>query len=150
MSGKPERADILPVGRYWHDFIGREREAIAVAWFEAQGKMKRVRVLATEGANDENGVWRLFEVLQPMPWPQIELGSPTHAGPEIRFREDTVSKPPPEKDPTDQLGDAIDEVAKGAPQKLVIAVAVGVGVLVLVNLWTATRGPTILTAARGR
>jgi hypothetical protein len=97
-----QRGDLLPPGRYWQDFFGPKID-IATAWLAAQSAAKRVKVVATEGTNDAQGTWILFEVSEQMPWPELELGSPTVAVPSVRTRQDTVQRPPPEPDLADQL-----------------------------------------------
>jgi hypothetical protein len=96
-----QRGDTLPPGRYWQDFFGPKVD-VATAWLLAQSQAGRARVDATEGSGDA-GTWMLFTVSKPMPWPELELGAPTIAGPEVKSRADTAQRPPPEPGIIDQL-----------------------------------------------
>lgn len=120
-----ERRNPLPEGRYWQDFFGPKIEA-ATKYFQQHAGSSFVE--STEGSDDEAGTWILFKVLEPIPWPAVEFGFPTVAGPEIHHRGDTVQRPPREKDPLDQVDDAIKD-AGGSAAVAVKTVALGVGVI---------------------
>lgn len=97
-----EKADPLPVGRYWIDLFGPPVGKVALdgrAFFETWREKfsDRVRVRVSESFDsDPPRDFRIFEVIDPAPWGDImasKLGFPTVAPPDIQTSDDTVQKP---------------------------------------------------------
>jgi hypothetical protein len=108
-----ERANPLPVGKYWVDVFA-PKEAAFQDWL---ARNKGNVVVTTTESFDAIGdyparVWRLFEVRKtPVMWEGP--GLPNVATPDIKSSADTGQRPPPEKDPLDQI-DALEAAKKAA------------------------------------
>lgn len=102
-TGKLEKADPLPKGRYWID-VFEYKQTYWDKWVISAGL--GVNVLNTEsfeGDADYGGQtrnWYLFEIIFPVVWGIApHLGWPTVAGKDILSSDDTVQKPLPEDVP---------------------------------------------------
>lgn len=118
----------LKPGRYWIDVIGPGQAKLWDAWLKTARKGRKVRLRTVEGSPEQpRGAWYLFDVTGKLPVQYTGPGRPTPAGPNVRTRDDTASKPSPEKgwlfqdDPL-HTGDF------------------GRGVAVLLLLWWMTKG----------
>jgi hypothetical protein len=134
-----ERRSPLPVGLYWIDVIGENRAAFQ-AWRSVQAA--EVKVRASEQFDDGPGRdWIKFEVLKPAAWDAKRFGFPNTIAPGevVTSSADTVQRPDPEKDPLDKLDDALSS-GGGLTARLVEIVAVGGVALVLLNVWSRSRG----------
>jgi len=129
-TGALERRNPLPPGRYWVDVFQSKATAFN-AWLARQ--KDSVRVETTEsypGDLDrayESRDWVLFRVLAPVPWEGP--GLPTVADAGVRTSDDTVQKPPPEKNPLDDLPKLPSPGAMGA-----MAALVGLGIFAVVMM----------------
>ena len=141
-----ERRNPVPAGRYWVDVFdqvsthpatkGQNTQTAFRDWLRrnsATVKSESTQSFDTTPARD----FYIFRVSAPTKWEGP--GFPEIATPAVQSSADTVQRPDPEKDPLDQLGDALGG-AGSAASALLFAVAAGVGVLVLVNVWAASRG----------
>ena len=128
--GAMERANPLPVGKYWVD-VFTPQEAAFQDWLRRN--KANVIVTTTESYDPIDGspgrAWRLFEVNSPVMWEGP--GFPTIAGPGVNSSTDTADRPAPEKDPFDKLDfDKLgDEIAKTG--KTIMWVGVGLAVVVV-------------------
>lgn len=134
-----ERRNPLPRGVYWLDVFGDNRHEFS-AWrtiFAKQLKVHSTESFDSKPARD----WVKFEVLAPIEWDAKTFGYPTiiPPGANVNASADTVQRPPPEKDPLDELGDALGS-AGSATTKLVGAALMLGGALVVINMWAASRG----------
>ncbi|HEX2599582.1 MAG TPA: hypothetical protein VHL05_12445 [Terriglobales bacterium] len=93
---KVQRGSPLPPGRYWQDFFG-DKVKVADDWFTTQAGMGNGKVLEREQHPQDDGVWILWEVPAGghMPWPEVDLGAPTIATPDIQHQTDTTGGPEP-------------------------------------------------------
>ena len=141
-----ERRNPVPAGRYWVDVFdqtsthpatkGQNTQTAFRDWLRrnaATVKIDSTQSFDTKPARD----FYIFRVTAPTLWEGP--GFPEVAPAAVQSSADTVQRPDPEKDPLDQLGDALDDVG-GATSSLILAVAVGAGALLLVNVWAASRG----------
>jgi hypothetical protein len=127
--GAMERANPLPIGRYWVD-VFTPQEAAFQDWLKRnKGNVAVTTTESFEPIDDYPGrVWRVFEVNAPVPWEGP--GFPTIAGADIKSSDDTVQRPPKEKEPLDKLSDYGADVGKTAKTILWVvggAVAIVVG-----------------------
>lgn len=129
--GKLERSNPIPPGIYWVDVFEPSHQAF-IEWKTANKTTVIIRSTVHHEA-DSGGPsrdWVLFEVKADTPrWPlSAKLGFPEIAekGKETK-EEDTVQKPPPEKDPIDTIGEAVSDIA--APAKTGVLVLLGVVVV---------------------
>ena len=141
-----ERRNPVPPGRYWVDVFdqvsthpathGQNTQTAFRDWLRrnaATVQSESTQSFDTEPPRD----FYIFRVLAPTLWEGP--GFPEVAPASVQSSADTAQRPDPEKDPLDQLGDALGSAGSQA-SALVFAVAVGAGALVLVNVWAATRG----------
>lgn len=102
-----ERSPVLPVGFYWLDLIGQQKRDRFLAW--RSGNAALVKLRSSREHVDQGRTWVLFEVTIPAPFPGAELGFPTRAPLGASTTEDdTVERPDPTKDASDQLADAVN------------------------------------------
>lgn len=128
----------MPPGTYWLDLFGDDRTKFA-EWRKAHAAA--VRVVTSESFDTSPPRdWVKFVVSSPVPWDAKEFGFPTiiPAGSKVESSADTVQRPDPEKDPLDQLGDALS--FGGIPGQFVTGAVVLGGLLVFANILTARRG----------
>lgn len=106
LVGAMERANPLPIGRYWVDVFEKDWAAFH-GWLAAQ--RSGVKVSSTESfeAIDGNPAreWYLFDVVSPVRWEGP--GFPTVATKAIKSSADTADRPPPPKNPLEGLGSAL-------------------------------------------
>lgn len=102
-----ERRNPLPIGWYWVDVPNDKDEAFG-QWIEHNGiTVKETKEHRDEGLlidSDVKAISYLFYVPKETPWEGP--GFPTIASQETKL-DDTVQRPDPEPDFTDQLADAI-------------------------------------------
>lgn len=130
--GAIERANPLPVGKYWVDVFDPQ-EAAFQAWLRKNKASVVVRSTETfEPSGDYPGrAWRLFEVSSPVTWEGP--GFPTIAGPSVKTSADTADRPPPEPDVIDKIegwGKDASTATKTAFVVTGVAVVVVAGVLI--------------------
>lgn len=104
------------------------------AFVEGAWTLSPVLAAAANLAPDtgQERLWALFEVLKPTPWDSKQFGFPTIAPKGTATQEeDTVQKPPPEKDPLDQVDDALKGV--GSAVKVAAGVAAALGLVWVVR-----------------
>lgn len=102
-----ERRNPLPVGRYWVDVIGDD----AIRKFDGWLVQHSFTVHVEKTQHDDGSIlmgrppsnWVLFSVESPTKWEGP--GLPTVASPDVRSKDDTVQKPPPEPDPLSSFSD---------------------------------------------
>lgn len=140
---QPEKREPLPVGLYWIDVFGTGKIQLFQAWLSIHADTVKVRtteVYDNSGTaspwgdifdiplidNPPNGVWTLFEVLQPTTWALApSLGWPQTADNSIKSSGDTIQSPPPPKS-------VFDEIAEGGwPTWLPWAIGGGLAIVVL-------------------
>jgi hypothetical protein len=129
-----ERRNPLPAGRYWID-ISKEPVPLGTWQGFLAASSGFVHVDSTE--DDPAYSWFLFTTTKPLVWPE-GIGSPNIADQSVTSRSDTVDRPDPEPDFTDQIptpGQLIAGVSGTA--KLVVWVLVGA---VVVKLLSGRRG----------
>jgi hypothetical protein len=134
--GAMQRANPLPIGKYWVDVFTPQEGAFR-DWL--QRNKANVVVTTTETFDPidsyEGRVWRLFEVRAPVTWEGP--GFPTIATPDIKSSDDTVQRPPKEKDPLDQITppdpNAIAKTIGNAVKAVVIVGVVVVGGVLIVH-----------------
>lgn len=107
-----ERANPLPIGRYWVDVFEPDRAAF-LNWIDANaGKLNiLVKQYYMQNAGGPARNWFLFDVLQPVDWEGP--GFPTIATEEVHTSEDTAQKPPPPPSLTEEL-DAMAQTSSNA------------------------------------
>lgn len=124
-----ERRNPLPAGKYWQDVFDPN-----TAKFTAWTTLNRGKVRVTSSEHFEANAggpardFVVFEVLEPVSWPQKELGFPTINATNVQSSEDTVDRPPPEKDFLDTINPAGDFAAAKLLLTFGLLTAVGVGV----------------------
>lgn len=144
-AGRLEKANPLPVGRYWIDVFDAKK-SVWDAWLATAniatdpttytGPSDRVQVKKIEyyESFEDNGqtypgrYWILFKVVEPTPWGVLmaeQLGWPNTAPGSIQTSDDTVQKPDPNDARTDWLPDV------GPLGKITIA---GTGILAVAVL----------------
>lgn len=99
------RQNPIPVGRYWIDVFAKDMSRFQT-WLGQN--VSTVRTETTQHFDtDPPRDWFLLNVTAPTPalgWDFL-----TVAGPGVQTSDDTVQKPPPEKEP--EITDVIDKVA---------------------------------------
>jgi hypothetical protein len=141
-----ERRNPVPIGRYWVDVFdqvsthpatkGQNTQTAFRDWLRRNAstvKSESTQSFDSKPARD----FYIFRVTAPTPWEGP--GFPEVAPAAVQSSADTAQRPDPEKDPLDQLGDALGS-ASSTWSGLVLAVGVGAAALVLVNVWAASRG----------
>ena len=132
-----ERRNPLPPGRYWQDIFAPNFDAFH-AWLVANKESVHVEVAQSFSGkepemNIPNAIDRefyIFTVSDPVTWDQTHWGFPTLAGKNVTTSDDTVQRPPKEKDILDQVSDALPSPAGviGTIEGLLIA---GVAIAIL-------------------
>jgi hypothetical protein len=118
-----ERANPLPVGRYWVDVPTSSKESFE-EWLQArQGGSVIVRSIEPGAEVD----WFLFDVLEPVQWDGP--GYPTIASGQVYSKNDTVDRPEQEPDIIDQVADKVAAHAGEVGSALGKAVVYGVGLV---------------------
>lgn len=108
------RTNPLPVGRYWLDVFGDNRDKMA-SWVTSGGSS--VQVQDTESFDENSGGpardFYIFKVLAPLAWDAVTFGYPTVADSSVNSSDDTVQKPAVEstQDILQAAGDTVTKIA---------------------------------------
>lgn len=105
-TGRLERANPLPPGRYWIDVFGDDIPKFD-QWLDGNRALGLVAVESSEHFQaqmwyppfqDERPArnWILFKVLGHVPWNGVEFGYPTIADAGVQYSSDTADRPEPE------------------------------------------------------
>lgn len=121
------RQNPLPVGRYWIDVFGDNRDKM-FAWANANSAAIKTEDTESFDATSDFPArdFYIFSVLAPVPWDGVTFGYPTVADSSVKSSDDTVQKPAVEST-SEILQGAADTVTKIAFWS---AIVIG-GVLVL-------------------
>jgi len=128
-----ETRNPLPAGRYWID-VSKEPVPFGTWQGFLAAFPEHVHVDATE--EDESFAFSIFTTTKPLVWPE-GIGYPSIAGPGIKSRSDTVQRPNPELDVTDQIP-TVKELVSGIGDTVKM-VAVVVGIIVAVKVLSSGR-----------
>lgn len=144
-TGKLQRQNPLPPGKYWQDIFEKQSEAWNNWVVEAQKsgsveilKVERFKadplhdgswlpeVLQPDNAGTISArMWVLFKVIKPVDWPATKLGFPTFADDAVTSS-DTATNPPGPS-PVEEIGQAVQSAVDSIKPVLWIA---GIGLLV--------------------
>jgi len=136
--GDVERANPLPIGKYWVDVFDKDAPSFQ-GWLDSNKNAIHVDATQTFPAvthwfePDEPGrTWYLFSVKNPVQWEGP--GLPTIATKEVQVSGDTVQRPAAPEDPLDQIQPPnftdISKTLSRVPIYLAIGVAVVGGALI--------------------
>lgn len=119
------RENPLPPGVYWQDIFNKDTAAFD-AWLDTN--KQTIKVVSVEPSADGEYTWILFRVLEPTQWQGPGLPTIAERGEETK-KEDTVQRPPPEKDPLDTIGDVVGGKGVAIYAGIGLALAgIGIGV----------------------
>lgn len=138
-----ERRNPLPIGRYWIDIFDSGNAAWQ-GWLASNASTVRVESTQDFDASGTSVLnttaparrFIIFVTTAPTPWPpNMGIGLPTIADSDVNQSDDTVVKPPPEKDPLDKLSDWGSDLGKTIGTTIAIAAAavVAIGAFTLVG-----------------
>lgn len=129
-------ARILPKGRYWITINHDDQQGTWLGWLDALKDDIHVENTSSREAEGYAPAWDfyIFTTDKDLIW--LRDDAPSIAGPDIKSVQDTVQRPDPEPDITDQISDAAKKAGKGVADALntfvvVGAAAVGLAVFVL-------------------
>jgi hypothetical protein len=129
-----ETRNPLPAGRYWID-VSKEPVPFGTWQGFLSAFPESIHVDNTE--EDDEFAFSIFTTTKSLVWPE-GIGYPTIAGSSIKSRADTVQRPDPEPDLTDQLP-TVKQLVSGVGDTVKL-VAVVVGIIVAVKLLSSGRG----------
>ena len=100
----------IPKGRYWADVLESNRVAFD-GWLDAVTKAKLARLDHVEGFSGRSFVIFSVTAETGAPWPEdSDLPVPNLASNSVNSSEDTVDRPDPEKDITDQISESASSI----------------------------------------